>query len=232
MMNAWRHYLAVGLVGLGVLGAAAAGQTADPAKPALENEDSTGAGDQTKSAAEPPVKAEFPEKKAKKLYAANDFRGKKAPELKVEKWLNEEPDRKGKVVLIDFWATWCPPCRALIPELNDWQKEFKNNLVVIGVSDEPESKVRGFMKSHPVGYAMAVDTRGKESTKGQIGVVGIPHVMVIDSTGVCRWQGFPQSDEDKLTTDVLKQIIAADKKQRTEQPPKQPEKPKVEAPKK
>lgn len=233
-MGAWRICVAVGMVVVGVAGASVSAQTADPANPASDGKDAAGSGGSSKSDPTPATKAEFPAKKAKKLYAANDFRGKKAPELKVEKWLSAEPQRKGKVVLIDFWATWCRPCRELIPELNEWQKEFKDDLVVVGVSDEPESKVRGFMKSHQADYAMAVDTRGKESTKGQIGVAGIPHVMVIDSTGVCRWQGFPQGDEDKLTTAVLRQIIAADKQQRAEstpKPPKQPDPPKGETPK-
>jgi thiol-disulfide isomerase/thioredoxin len=231
MMIAWRACVVVGLAFVGVAGSTVLAQASDPAKPAAKDKDAHGAGEQTQPAAEHSVKAEFPGKKAKKLYATNDYRGRKAPELKVEKWLTKEPDRKGKVVLIDFWATWCPPCRALIPELNDWQKEFKDDLVVIGVSDEPEDKVRGFMGKTKVDYAMAVDTRRNETTKGQLGVQGIPHVMVIDSTGVCRWQGFPQSNEETLTTDVLRQIIAADKKQRGEQGDKPAEKPKGEAPK-
>src|SRR4051812_42115492 len=59
-------------------------------------------------------------------YASHDFRGLRAPAFTVQKWLTTEPKRKDKVVLIDFWATWCPPCRALIPELNDFQTEFKD----------------------------------------------------------------------------------------------------------
>ena len=74
---------------------------------------------------------------AEKQIWAKSFLNQKAPELVVEKWLAKEPDRKGKFVLIDFWATWCPPCRKAIPELNGLQKKFGDKLVVIGLSDEP-----------------------------------------------------------------------------------------------
>lgn len=150
--------------------------------------------------------------KTKKLYAKNDYRGKAAPKFEVEKWLNDEPKREGKVVMIDFWATWCGPCRALIPELNGIQKEFKDDLVVIGVSDEAESKVKGFMEKTTVSYAMAIDTKAK--MKNALAVDGIPHVMVVDSKGVVRWQGFPMDRSDPLTGEVLKKIIEADKAQR------------------
>src|SRR3954468_7573765 len=77
----------------------------------------------------------------KKLWAKSVI-GQKAPEFVVEKWLTAEPSTKGKFVLIDFWATWCPPCRKAIPELNGFQKKFADKLVVIGVSDETEDSVK------------------------------------------------------------------------------------------
>src|SRR5882762_2076406 len=79
----------------------------------------------------------------KKLWAKSVL-GKQAPDFVVEKWLTAEPDRAGKFVMIDFWATWCGPCRKAIPELNAFQKKFAGKLVVIGVSDETEEKVRAF----------------------------------------------------------------------------------------
>jgi thiol-disulfide isomerase/thioredoxin len=143
----------------------------------------------------------------KKLYA-DDVRGKKAPEFSVATWLTAEPDRKGKVVLIDFWATWCPPCRKSIPDLNELQTRFKDDLVVIGVSDETVEKVKGFMASTKMDYAVALDAEKKMNQA--IHVAGIPHVLIISTDGIVRWQGFPLSGEEPLTPDIVKQIIAAD----------------------
>ena len=154
-------------------------------------------------------KPAFPAIVPKKLYAENDLRGKAAPKLTVEKWLSPEPACKGKVVLIDFWATWCPPCRALVPELEGFKKKFKDDLVVIGVSDEKEEAVKAFMKEHHVTYAMAIDAAAR--MKKAVGISGIPHVLIIDSKGTVRWQGFPLSGKDPLSEAVIQKVIDADR---------------------
>lgn len=149
--------------------------------------------------------------KDKTLYAKNDFRGKKAPKFEFGTWLNQpNPNTKGKVVVLDFWATWCGPCRALIPELNQWQKEFAKDVVVIGISDEKPEVVTKFMKEMPMNYSVATDPKGL--MKGAFGVEGIPHVVVITPDGIVRWQGFPPMTEDLLDTAKLRQIILASKK--------------------
>src|SRR5262245_53745975 len=111
---------------------------------------------------------------------AKSFLNQKAPELLVEKWLSKEPDRKGKFILIDFWATWCGPCRKAIPELNAFHKKFSDKLVVIGLSDETEKTVAS-LTNPKIEYFSAIDTKGR--TKRAVEVEGIPHVILIDPNG-------------------------------------------------
>ena len=140
----------------------------------------------------------------KKQLWAKSFFNKKAPELVVEKWLSEKPETSGKYVLIDFWATWYGPCRKAIPELNEFQKQFKDQLVVIGISDESKRTVHK-MKSPEIEYYSAIDT--KKRLKSIYKVTGVPHCVLIDPNGIVRWEGFPLLKNYELTTEVLAEII-------------------------
>jgi cytochrome c biogenesis protein CcmG/thiol:disulfide interchange protein DsbE len=122
-----------------------------------------------------------------KLYAKS-FRGRFAPQLIVEQWLTPAPETTGKFVLIDFWATWCGPCRQSIPHLNDLQAKFKDRLVVIGLTDESPEKVRG-MTSPQMNYSVGTDRQ--KQTSRLVEVKGIPHAMLIDPRGIVRFEGMP-----------------------------------------
>jgi cytochrome c biogenesis protein CcmG/thiol:disulfide interchange protein DsbE len=152
----------------------------------------------------------------KTLYADHDYRGKMAPEITAQTWLTgKAPDTKGKVVLLDFWATWCPPCRATIPELGKWAKQYPQDLVVIGISQETEKTVSDFMKTTPMPYYVGIDSTG--ASEKAVGVKGIPHVLVISADGIVRWQGFPLDEKDTLTDKKLAQIIKTSKAASTRQ---------------
>ena len=139
----------------------------------------------------------------KQLWAKSVI-GQKAPALVVEKWISPQPSTQGKFVLIDFWATWCGPCRKGIPELNAFQQKYKDRLVVIGISDESAEQVKKFA-SPKINYSSAIDTQGR--TKKKLEVEGIPHVIVIDPRGIVRWEGFPSLKGHELTDAVLQDVF-------------------------
>ena len=132
---------------------------------------------------------------------AKRFLGAPAPQLTVEKWLSPPPATPGKFTLVDFWATWCPPCRSVIPKLNAMQDKFQDRLVVIGLSDESESAVK-LMKAPMMTYSVAIDT--KAQMKKLVQVTAIPHAMLIDPQGIVRFEGNPH----ELTEKALEQLLA------------------------
>jgi thiol-disulfide isomerase/thioredoxin len=97
-------------------------------------------------------------------------------------------DYKGKIVIVDFWATWCPPCRKGIPDLIAIQKEFKNDVVIIGISLDSDqgsratkSKVVPFIKEYGINYPIAY---GDEKVIDKFGGINsIPTSFVINQKG-------------------------------------------------
>lgn len=96
---------------------------------------------------------------------------------------------KGKVIVLDFWATWCPPCKAEIPGFVELQKEYGDDgLQVIGVSvDDPPDKLKPFVDEFKMNYPVLVGL-GRDDLQDAYGPMwGIPTTFLIDREGrICR----------------------------------------------
>lgn len=93
-------------------------------------------------------------------------------------------DYKGKVVIIDFWATWCPPCRKGIPDLISIQNEFKDKVVIIGISLDREKTIKdvpGFVKNNGINYPVVYGDDKVVIDYG--GIQSIPTSFVVDKNG-------------------------------------------------
>ena len=134
--------------------------------------------------------------------------GDPAPKLQTGKWVQGDPVKsfeKGKAYIVEFWATWCPPCRASIPHLNEIYLKYKDKgLVVIGqnVSEQNDSGVAAFVKKmgDKMTYRVALDDKTSDSN-GQMsktwmetaGQEGIPTAFLVDTKGVIAWIGHPMA---------------------------------------
>lgn len=140
--------------------------------------------------------------------------GDPAAPLKIAEWVKGSPislaDAKGKKILVvEFWATWCGPCRTSIPHLTEIQKTFKDKgVVVIGVSDEESRVVKPFVEKmgDKMEYVVAVDDDGatSEGYMKAYGQNGIPHAFIVDQESRIVWHGHPMDGLDK----ALEQVVA------------------------
>jgi peroxiredoxin len=114
-------------------------------------------------------------------------------------------DYKGKVVLIYFWATWCPPCRTEIPELVEWQRDYRQQgLQIIGVTYPPQTRaeVRRFARKMKMNYELVLGTKATKLlfTESET----LPLTIVIDRAGNVRHliEGiiFPEEFDEKIKT--------------------------------
>lgn len=139
--------------------------------------------------------------------------GDPAPKLAIDEWVKGQPvdlaEGKGKnIYVVEFWATWCGPCRVSIPHLSEMQAKFKDqNVTFIGVSDETAAKVKPFVEKmgDKMDYTVAVD-KDRQTFANYMGAFnqgGIPHAFIVNKQGQLVWHGHPMAGLDKALEKVI-----------------------------
>ena len=141
------------------------------------------------------------------------------PEILVDEWIDQTPtklaDLRGQVVLLDFWATWCGPCRVTLPRLQRLHQNYKaKGLVILGMTNffgRAEGKqltrtqemeyLRNFKKTNRLSYGFAIDA--SEDNDRNYSVSSIPMTFLIDRRGVVRFIGSGSGDEENAALNKM-----------------------------
>jgi peroxiredoxin len=126
--------------------------------------------------------------------------GAKAPDFELKTLAGETvklSNLKGKKVLINFWATWCPPCKAEMPAMEQLSKQTEKDVVILAVNIDPQLDVQGFIDENKITFPIPLDTDDKVNETYQ--VISIPTTYFIDSKGIIQ-----NKYTGSMTLDVMK----------------------------
>lgn len=113
--------------------------------------------------------------------------GLKAPDFELENLAGEKiklSDFQGKKVMLNFWATWCPPCKAEIPDMQKFHLEEGEDIIILAVNIDPENDVAGFAKQMGVTFPVLLDKKNNVNKTYQI--ISIPTSYFIDEQGLIQ----------------------------------------------
>ncbi|MCH2161812.1 MAG: TlpA family protein disulfide reductase [Phycisphaerales bacterium] len=120
--------------------------------------------------------------------------GSTGPDVRVKEYLQGKGPKQGQPYVVEFWATWCGPCKISIPHINDVYKKLRPfGLTVIGISDEPASVVKKFLQRQGpnMSYSVGIDGGAMEDWFKAADQKGIPSAFVVNSENKIMWIGNP-----------------------------------------
>jgi thiol-disulfide isomerase/thioredoxin len=164
----------------------------------------------------PAPQAQAPQAQAPQAQADANY-GQKAAPLEGLTYVKGSPVafKDGSVYVVEFWATWCPPCKTSIPHLTEVQKKFKDKgVTVIGITREAIETVKPFVEKmgDSMNYTVAIDTHGKAGKSYMTAYKqnGIPTAFIVDAAGKIAWIGHPMSGMDEALQKAVDQAASQD----------------------
>ena len=138
----------------------------------------------TEPASDPAIKAFF----------ANSWQTPDGKSVDTEQW-------RGKVLVVNFWASWCPPCVEEMPTLDKLQSEFKaQNVLFVGIGIDSPSNIREFLKSTPVSYPIVIGGLEGSNLSKQMGNTqgALPYTVIINAKGKATYTKLGKISEEEL----------------------------------
>ena len=129
-----------------------------------------------------------------KAFFANPWQSPDGKLADTEKW-------RGKVLVVNFWASWCPPCVEEMPTLDKLQQEFKaQNVLFVGIGIDSPSNIREFLKSTPVSYPIVIGGLEGSNLSKQMGNTqgALPYTVIINAKGKATYTKLGKISEEEL----------------------------------
>ncbi|MET1178702.1 TlpA disulfide reductase family protein [Peribacillus simplex] len=116
--------------------------------------------------------------------------GAKAPNFSLKTLDGKQvelSDYKGKKVMLNFWATWCPPCKKEMPDMEKYAQQAGDDVVVLAVNIDPENDVQAFVEDNGITFTIPLDSQSaKNPVNERYRILSIPTTYFIDKKGIIR----------------------------------------------